>query len=432
MSDGLNIVIVGAGLCGLACARALREKHNVTIIEKSRMSGEVGATVTLAANATRILLGWGYDPRRAGSLEAIGFREFNADTGEFIVEKPVDSRGQYGSPFFVDHRVDLHRELMRLATSTDAGLPGKPAQIRLATPAKQIDCEAGKITLVNGEVLSADVIIGADGIHSIVRAAVVGKQSSPKPTGRSVYRSLIPTEKILTDPELAFLATPKGERNNGTPVNSFINEKYEVVCYPCRDFKLLNLSAKLPDSECHETGTEDWTDTRAVQRMMDSFKTVAPNLQRLLSYATSCILWTMLDHDPLDVWAKGKTIIAGDAAHAMLPTLGQGGCQAMEDAEAIGVLLSDLTQSSANLVPERLKLIEKVRIERANTILLGSRAKMEGKKNVDGVIVMDVSEFNEYNYTYKGCVDWAKRKGISLPPSCISNVDIGSTPYAHI
>jgi len=156
-STGLNVIIVGAGIAGLGAARTLREKHHVIVLESSGMKNEIGAAIHMGANASRILLKLGLSPQRVGSVycNRVLERTYQNETQmDFI----IDTEKQWGSPWLLNHRADLHDELRRLAT--DPEMPGQPAELRLGCTVQTCDAEAGTVTLTDGTVLKGDVIIG--------------------------------------------------------------------------------------------------------------------------------------------------------------------------------------------------------------------------------------------------------------------------------
>jgi salicylate hydroxylase len=153
----------------------------------------------------------------------------------------------------------------------------------------------------------------------------------------------------------------------------------------------------------------------SVDDAVAAFSDFSPDLKRLLSYSDKVGLWQLRDQDPLPTWVKGKAIIIADAAHAMLPHQGQGGGQSVEDAEACGVFLSGFTHADADKVPERLALIQKVRMERATKVQGYSREKAIGPREGETGGAINAHEFIGYNMGYNGALDWAKKIGVELP-----------------
>lgn len=157
----LSVIIVGSGLAGLAAARILREKHQVTVYERGEPSTATGGQgIANIPNAIKIMRQMGFDPDRTGSVLIQGFRTLDKH-GKLIFDTEFPFQEKYGAPAMSHMRVDFRAELLRLATapSKDLGIGGEPAKIVFNNGAKDIDAEAGQITLDDGTKVKADVII---------------------------------------------------------------------------------------------------------------------------------------------------------------------------------------------------------------------------------------------------------------------------------
>lgn len=164
-STRLKVIIVGAGIAGLAVARALREIHQVIILEHSHLKNEIGAAIHMGPNASRVLLKLGFSPKLAGSVYCTRVIE-RTYRNVTQMEFDVDTEKDWGSPWLLNHRADLHEELRRLATSPD--FPGEPAELRLGCTVVACDTDAGTVTLLDGTVLHGDVIIGTVFIDDLI------------------------------------------------------------------------------------------------------------------------------------------------------------------------------------------------------------------------------------------------------------------------
>ncbi|KAG5751693.1 hypothetical protein H9Q69_003520 [Fusarium xylarioides] len=173
----LHVVIVGGGIAGLATAFALRHPNRrITVLERSRLLREVGALISLQPNASKIITKWKLDPflESAEPQADQGFRIFDAD-GNLVRELPFQ-KGQFGAERMLYHRQDLQAALGTAAASEEAY--GNPVDVRTGCQVASVDCDEGIVTLDSGEKIHGDLIIGADGIHSVVRTAVVEECST--------------------------------------------------------------------------------------------------------------------------------------------------------------------------------------------------------------------------------------------------------------
>ncbi|WWC64322.1 uncharacterized protein I303_106932 [Kwoniella dejecticola CBS 10117] len=403
----LNVIIVGAGLCGLTCGAALRESANVTILESAPALGEIGAAVHLAPNAHRILKALGAELMKKGAMPCKNVHEWNAKDNRLVIDASFDPLEEAGCEWALCHRVDLQQELMRLATTPDG--PGTPCQVLLGSPVIACDPSTATVTTQSGKTYQADVVIGADGLKSVIRAQVVGDKFRSQPSGHSAYRALVPAHKVESVSKLAAIGLLD---NRITVVNG---GDRRIIAYPTRDKTLLNLVCPLPDSELAEISEEKWSARGNPLALVKSYSTFDPMWQDLLSQIEECGLWQLRDQEPLDQWVNGRTIIIGDAAHSMLPHQGQGASQAIEDAEAVQAYLSN---AAADDVHEALEKIYKVRIKRATYIQqisrgsgLGNmrkvyRAKLGQVEEDDAPL--NPGQYRDFSWNYFGALDWEK------------------------
>ncbi|TGO83151.1 hypothetical protein BPOR_0695g00080 [Botrytis porri] len=377
----MKVIVVGAGIGGLAAAIGLRRAgHEVLIFDKSSLSHEVGAAINVQPNAARIVAEWGFDFKRARLVTA---KSITVTLGEGLVDTDLvewdNMEEKYGIKSFYSHRVDLHTELMLLAIGEEG--QGKPAVIRHKCEVFDYDTINGSVTLADGTVMTADLIVGADGIHSAAMKKVVGYENPAIPTGITCFRTLIPVQEIRDDPECAFFM----EEMEGK-LRMFIWPQYEhqkIVWYPCRENEVLNIALFCADKEDLDP-SHDWNNCIPTQVLLDELKDCHPALRHLLSKTKDVRLWKLLYRSPLPSWHQGKLVILGDAAHPLLPFQGQAGAQAIEDGCALGMLFSNLPEGSITqeTISTRLTSFEKIRRNRASaTQMLSNGGYFQSEEN---------------------------------------------------
>lgn len=301
------------------------------------------------------------------------------------------------------HRVTLHNALKTAATKSDG--KGKPVKLHLSSKVVDVDPHTATVTLESGEKHEGDLIIGADGVHSVSRKKVPGGDVKPFSSGKNAFRFLISRESALKDPVTKELAEKHGS------VDIWFKDDRRVVCYPTSDNTLLNFVAIHPDEET--TAGDGWQQSATKESIAKVYKDFEPRVQALLDKADpeTTKVWQLLDMEVIPTFVEDKLALIGDAAHPFLPHQGQGGAQAIEDAAALAALLPYGTHPHE--VSERLKWYQEARHERATKIqeftrLAGADRKADVKhadskriqeqkaNNTD--ISITVTQFMAYNF----------------------------------
>jgi len=349
-----KILINGAGLGGLAAACCLMKAgHEVEVFEQSAQMGEVGAGIQISANAQHVLrdLGLGHEIDRIGVRPgAYVFRLH--DTGEEIQRFPLAEAHEAanGAPYTQLHRADLHEILARKAQEMRANI----VQLNKRATHYVEDADGVTLHLADGTSARGDILIGADGIRSVVRAQMSGA-STPTYTGDAAWRLLIPTDKLppnMLPPVMSVFMGPGGH----------------VVCYYLRAGKLLNFVGLV---ETDDVAEESWTLKRPWDQLKANYAGWHPIIQTIIDTADKdqCYRWSLFNRDPLMDWSTKRVTLLGDSCHATLPYLAQGAVMAIEDG---AVLTRALAQCGDDA--EALDLYQRNRIERTARIVRQSTA----------------------------------------------------------
>jgi salicylate hydroxylase len=315
----MRVVVVGGGVGGLTVARALwRAGIDVLVLEQARDFGEVGAGLQLGPNATRVLRRLGLGERLAEiGLTPPSVRMLRWEDDRVLSDMRIaqDAHARFGAPYYNVYRPEL---IELLADGLPAGM------VRTAAPVTEVVTgEKTEVRLSDGTRESADVVVGADGTHSVVRAATVG--DVPARFSRMIaYRSLIPWDQ-----------TPEGTDHS---VRSWLGPGKHVIAYPVgRGCRYLNLTAVLPEPV---RSAESWTASGGIGELQAQLQDWCPGARDLTLAITGTVYrWALYEREPLQRWSTASTTLVGDAAHPMLPFMAQGAAQAIEDAAALTACL---------------------------------------------------------------------------------------------
>ncbi|KAE8137664.1 salicylate hydroxylase [Aspergillus pseudotamarii] len=358
----LQVIVVGwkkvltlmdTGIGGMAAALTLGSKgHHVIILESAPKLLEVGAGIQVSPNMLRIFDRWGVSPlihSKDVALEHIHVRRWQ--DGSLLGTMPVNKT--YGQQVVI-HRADLHNALIERALV----LPN--VELRVNSTVTDVQFDPASVTLADDTVIQGDIVIAADGIKSTIRGHLLGEDTPSKaiPTGDAAYRIMLPRSAMEKDPELRKLVDePQATR--------WLGPERHIIAYPVRKHELFNVVLLHPDGHGVE---ESWTTKGSKEEMVDNYRGWDRRVRKLIDLVAEdeVLEWKLCLHSPLKTWIKGSVALIGDACHPMLPYVAQGAAQAVEDAAALGVLLS--TISSKNEIPMALQAYEKSRKQRAETV----------------------------------------------------------------
>jgi len=315
----MRIIVVGGGIGGLTAALALRQAgFEVDVYEQAPELTQIGGGINMGPNAVRILRRLGL----AAGLDREGVRPLFThqrrwQDGRTLQRARLNPLCEelYGAPHITIHRADL----------LDVIASGFPAErIHLGHRLVGVEDKGDRIEarFENGARITADILIGADGINSSVRAALFGEEA-PVFAGCVAYRGLVPTER------LADLGLDTGNQ-------SWVGPGAHLVHYPVSRGRLLNFVGW---TEHDEWNREDWTDRATPARALAAFAGWHPQVRRIIGAADNCFIWALFDRDPLPRWSVGHATLLGDACHPMYPFMGQGAAQAIEDGATLAACL---------------------------------------------------------------------------------------------
>lgn len=340
----LQVAVIGGGIGGLSAALAmLKAGCDVHVYEAAPKFGEIGAGIQISPNASRLLYRLGLK----GAMDECGVRPIAVhqrrwDDGRTLQRAPLgpDVEAAFGAPYYHFHRGDL-------AALLAAALP----QERAHAGHRLVDIEERGRRVVarfaNGASAEADLIVGADGIHSRVREILFGAEQ-PRFTGCAAWRGLVPAERIA---------------HLGIEVAShlWMGPGGHCVHYWVSGRKLMNVVCIVE----HGNWTrESWTDRGNVADVLARYEGWHETVRSLIAAFPETFIWALHDRAPLESWSRGHVTLLGDACHPMLPMAAQGAAQAIEDGAALAALLEAMPGD----VPGALARYEAVRKPRATRL----------------------------------------------------------------
>jgi salicylate hydroxylase len=351
MARKLRVGVIGGGIGGVALTGALAQRGiEVKVFERASAFGDVGAGIQMTPNAAKVLRGLGLADqlRRAGFLpQAIVGRNWRTARENFRTPLIEDCPKLYGADFYHVHRADLHAMLASLVPESSAMLSTSCLSVRN-------EANTAIATFADGTEYEADLIVGADGVRSIVRNQLFGEEE-PRFTGHMCYRAVVPFPDRRPDfvsPDSSFWMGPNGH----------------VVTYYVRSGAAVNIVAV---SETENWVEESWNAPSSREELLNAFKGWHPNLIQLFERTDSVFKWGLFDRDPMNTWSSGRVTLLGDSAHPMLPFLSQGAAMAIED----GYVLATSLAAHGQDVQSALRDYEAERLPRTSRVQLESRER---------------------------------------------------------
>ncbi len=339
-----RIVIVGGGLAGLSAAHALAAfGMRADVYEAAPALAEVGAAIATSPQANKALEAINLGKTIAAvATPSPGICTRNMQTGElleFIDNQKASAR--FGGPFYTFHRADL---MEALAGGLD------PASIHLGHRLAGMEERDDGVILsfADGTTVEADLVIGADGVRSVVRQALYG-DDHPSYTGQMVWRALLKGSEV--PPECL---EPSGW-------TQWVGPGCHFMAYYMRGKELVTV---VTQEDTDKWVAESWSTRGDPDEMRRSFPNPEPRLKTLLGLITECSKWGLFTRPLNGNWGRRRVQLIGDAAHAMLPNIGQGACQAFEDAYILARWLDAQHEDPT----EAFRNFRRVRIPRVHAI----------------------------------------------------------------
>jgi salicylate hydroxylase/6-hydroxynicotinate 3-monooxygenase len=346
VSSEPRIAIVGAGLGGLATAAVLK-KFGIasTVYEQASAFARVGAGINVSPNATHALAELGlYDELMATACRPDNWTNATAG-GQFISEAALGevAQARYGMPFLQMHRADLHSAVLK-AVDSDS--------IRHGHKLQGLENTRGAITLnfEGGRQAEADIVIGADGLHSRVRLEAFGP-SEARFTGRIAYRGVVPAVVAPASPGWEFVKWWGEDRHIVTYYIAGGREIYYVTSIPADDWR-----------------DESWSARGDIKELRDSLSGFPPYVRDVLGVSDTTHKWALYVREPMDTWVEGNVALLGDSCHPMTPYMAQGAAMAFEDAAVLGRAIA----ATPNDIAGALRAYETSRLARTASVQLES------------------------------------------------------------
>jgi salicylate hydroxylase len=332
----LKVLIAGGGIGGITCVLALRQRGiECQLFEQASAFGQVGAGLQVSSNAARVLLklGLGEALKRVATYPQ--GRDYRAwDNGDRLYYTPLGQRAEahFGSPYYAAHRADLLDVLL-----SGLGQHG----FRLGSRVERVDQDAGSVTvtLADGSTASGDILIGADGIHSTVRAQLFGKEL-PRYTGNVAWRGLVPAERVA-------------HLDLGQVVGVWMGPNRSIVQYYVsagRTFNWIGISRSA------EPARESWLAEGKVEDALAEYEGWHSTIRTIIGATPKVLRQALYDREPLPDWQAGRIVLLGDAAHPMMPFYAQGAAQSIEDAYVLAGCIAAAQEAPRDALARYVKL----------------------------------------------------------------------------
>jgi salicylate hydroxylase/6-hydroxynicotinate 3-monooxygenase len=364
----LRVAIVGAGMGGLATAAALRRVGiEVQVFEQAQQFTRLGAGIQVGCNAMKVLRALGLEQRmRAQSFYPRSWNNRDWRTGEvkFDMIFGESAEQKFGAPYLLAHRGDLHAALA-------SAVPEECIKLSHKLVGLDQTRDGIKLSFANGTTATADAVVGADGVHSVVRDILFGA-TAVNFTGRIAYRTTYPAS-LLGGEKIDDCTKWWGE------------DRHIVIYYVKPDRSEVYLVTSQPEPEYR---IESWSARGEVEELRKAFAGFSREVERVLAACPEVHKWAIVDRDSLEHWAEGNVTLLGDACHPMTPYMAQGAAMAIEDAAVLSRCLDGAAREG---VADAFRRFEATRRERTTRVQDTSRRNtwLREKTDTDWVYAYD-------------------------------------------
>ena len=385
--SAIKVAVVGGGIGGLVLALALRERGiGFDLYEQADELREVGAAVALSANGTRELRRVGVgEPIEAVSVVPSALVIRRGDTGEVIADHPIGRDGAYeatfGAPYYGVHRVALLEALAEVLGSEGLHLGRRCVGVEERP-------SGAELRFADGSSATSDVVVGADGVHSVIRPHVAGPIRATF-SGTVGYRGLVPVEDMpsLPDP---------------TPLQFWAGAGRHLLHYSIHGGKTVNFLAVV---RVREWTNDEWMEKCPVSDAVDAFAGWHPAVTEMVGAPGSGARWALHDIEPLKRWHTDRVVLMGDAAHAMVPHQGQGANQTIEDAVALADCVADADRGDlasglrryADLRRRRTAAVQRLSRRTADLMHLPDGSEQRARDELFGDLYSDLAWIHSYD-----------------------------------
>lgn len=309
---GLKVAIIGAGMGGLACAAALRRHGaDVAIYEQAEAFKRIGAGIQMTPNAVMALRGLGLEEAlRAVAFEAVQGHNREALSGEItnVIELGASIVKRCGAPLLTLHRGDLHSVLL-------SAVPQDIIHMKHRLTAYSQRGGAVHLQFENGAQVEADCVIAADGVHSIMREQMLGREA-PRFTGKVAYRATFPAALI-------------GDLQIDDRCKWWGADRHIVIYYTTRQRSEIYFVTSTPEPDYN---LESWSTKGDLDELRAAYSAFHPTVRAVLDACPEVHKWALVVREPLPRWHEEHVTLLGDACHPMTPYMAQGAASAIEDA----------------------------------------------------------------------------------------------------